>query len=360
MSRGDLQEMEVGTKQSKTAVNSGAAGGDPMPKAPNYVPDAGAIEDLGGPSPENSKPDDDSNKLKTPEKTIQHVKNVVNKGAKPAEPMPVANKGAMSYEENESEVEETISEDETTELDIDSAINEDVDALLSGEELSEDFRNKAKIVFEAALNAKVNQVEKELEEQYAVALSEEIDSIKIELTERTDSYLEYVAQEWLEENALAVEHGIKTQMTESFLVGLKELFEAHYVSLPEDRYDVLESMVDKLDEMETKLNEQIERNIALNNRLSETVAETIMNNVAEGLAVSQKEKLFSLAESVEFESEEGYREKLETLKEAYFPTKFSSPKETVAQELREESDYTEVTSSMSAYLQALSIQAPRQ
>jgi len=148
-------------------------------------------------------------------------------------------------------------------------------------------------------------------------------------------------------------------MTESFLDGLKELFETHYVSIPEDRYDVLESMVDKLDEMETKLNEQIERNIALNKRLSETVAETIMNNVAEGLAVSQKEKLASLAESVEFESEEGYREKLETLKEAYFPTKAVTPKETVAQELTEETAYTEVSSSMSAYLQALSTQAPK-
>ena len=360
MSRGDLQEMEVGTKQSKTAVNSGAKGGDPMPKAPNYVPDNGAIEDLGGPTPENSKPDDDSNKLKTPEKTIQHVKNVVNKGAKPAEAMPTANKAAMSYEETETEVEETISEEETTEVDIDSAINEDVDALLSGEELSEEFKSKAKIVFEAALNAKVTQVEKQLEEEYATALAEEVESMKVELTERVDSYLEYVAQEWLEENALAVENGIKTQMTESFLDGLKELFEAHYVSIPEDRYDVLESMVDKLDEMETKLNEQIERNIALNKRLSETVAETIMNNVAEGLAVSQKEKLASLAESVEFESEEGYREKLETLKEAYFPTKSGSPKETVAQELKEESDYSEVSTSMSAYLQALSIQAPKQ
>jgi len=357
MSRGDLQEMEVGTKQSKTAANSGAKAGDAMQKTPNYVPDNGAIEDLGGPTPENYKVDDDSAKLKTPDKTIAHVKNVVNKGAKPADPMPVANKSAMSYEETESEVEETISEEET--VDIDSAINDDVEALLSGAELTEEFKSKAKLVFEAALSAKVSEVEAQIQEEYEKTLAEEVESIKVELTERVDTYLEYVAQEWLEENALAVERGIKTQMTESFLDGLKELFETHYVSIPEDRYDVLESMVDKLDEMEEKLNEQIERNVALNKRLSETVAETIMNNVAEGLAISQKEKLASLAESVEFESEEGYREKLETLKEAYFPTKAGTPKETVVQELTEQADYTEVSSSMSAYLQALSTQAPK-
>ena len=271
--------------------------------------------------------------------------------------MPVANKSAMSYEETESEVEETISEEET--VDIDSAINDDVEALLSGAELTEEFKSKAKLVFEAALSAKVSEVEAQIQEEYEKTLAEEVESIKVELTERVDTYLEYVAQEWLEENALAVERGIKTQMTESFLDGLKELFETHYVSIPEDRYDVLESMVDKLDEMEEKLNEQIERNVALNKRLSETVAETIMNNVAEGLAISQKEKLASLAESVEFESEEGYREKLETLKEAYFPTKAGTPKETVVQELTEQADYTEVSSSMSAYLQALSTQAPK-
>ena len=269
MSSGDLQEMEVGTKQSKTAVNSGAAAGDPMPKAPNYVPDQGAIEDLGGPTPENSKPDDDSNKLKTPDKTIKQVKDVVNKGAAKADPMPAGLKKTGYGEETEAKAEETIAEEEATETDVvaeaetevnvDLAIEEDVNALLSGEELSEEFREKAKLVFEAALNAKVDEVSKTLQEEYDKQLAEEVETIKVELTERTDSYLEYVAEEWLEENAIAVERGIKTQMTESFLEGMKELFEAHYVNIPEDRYDVLESMVDKLDEMETRIKEVLEK-----------------------------------------------------------------------------------------------------
>jgi len=357
MSRGDLQEMEVGTKQSKTAVNSGAKAGEPMPKAPNYVPDNGAVEDLGGPTPENSKPDDNSNALKTPTQTIKQVKDVVNKGAKPAEPMTQAPKYAEETEASAEE--EVISEEETTEqesiIDIDAAIAEDVEALLGGEELSEEFKEKAKLIFEASITAKITDIENQIVEAYEQKLVEEVETLKVELTERLDSYLEYVAEEWLEENALSVERGIKTEMTESFLEGMKGLFEEHYVSLPEDRYDVLESMVDKLDEMETKLNEQIERNIALNSKLSESTAETVMNNVAEGLAVSQKEKLATLAEGVEFESEESYREKLETLKESYFGGKTSSSKTKETQVLKEEAEHVEApTGSMAAYLRALS------
>ena len=357
MSRGDLQEMEVGTKQSKTAVNSGAKAGEPMPKTPDYVPDNGAVEDLGGPTPENSKPDDNSNALKTPTQTIKQVRDVVNKGAKPAEPMPKAPKYAEETEASAEE--EVISEEETTEeesiIDIDAAIAEDVEALLGGEELSEEFKEKAKLIFEASITAKITDIENQIVEAYEKKLLEEVDTIKVELTERLDSYLEYVAEEWLEENALSVERGIKTEMTESFLEGMKGLFEEHYVSLPEDRYDVLESMVDKLDEMETKLNEQIERNVALNKKLSESTAETVMNNVAEGLAVSQKEKLATLAEGVEFESEESYREKLETLKESYFGGKTSSSKTTETEVLKEEAEHVEApTGSMAAYLRALS------
>jgi hypothetical protein len=360
MSRGDLQEMEVGTKQSKSAVNSGAKGADPMPKMADPGTQLGAVEDLGGPTPQNSKPDDDSNKLATPTKTIKQVKDVVTKGAGKADPMPTANKGAMSYEETESaETEEVIAEQEVEEtssiVDVNSAIEEDVNALLAGEDLSEEFKEKAKVIFEAAMNAKITDIETQIQEAYETKLTEEVEGIKVELTERLDSYLEYVAEEWLEENALQIEKGIKTEMTESFLDGMKKLFEDHYVSIPEDRYDVLESMVDKLDEMENKLNEQIERNIALNQRLSETTAETIMNNVAEGLAVSQKEKLATLAEGVEFESEEGYREKLTTLKESYFGSPKAASSSEQTQELREEAGHVEEpTGSMAAYLRALS------
>ena len=361
MSRGDLQEMEVKTQQSKTAVNSGAAKGDPMPTTPNYVPDGqGAVEDLGGPTPENSKPDDDSNKLKTPTGTVKQVKDVVTKNAGKADSMPTMDKGKVSYEETEAstdESQEVVAEEETTEteaVDLNSAIEEDVNALLSGEDLSEEFKEKAKVIFEASINAKITDIENQLNEEYSKKLTEEVETIKVELTERTDAYLEYVAQEWMEDNALAVERGIKTEMTESFMEGMKKLFEEHYVQLPEDKYDVLENMVDKLDEMETKLNEQIERNVALNQKLGESTAQTIFNNVAEGLATSQKEKLKGLAESVEFESEESYRGKIETLKESYFGQKKTTTTASAPQELKEEAAHTEpATGAMAAYLDAL-------
>ena len=361
MSRGDLQEMEVKTQQSKTAVNSGAGKGDPMPTTPNYVPDGqGAVEDLGGPTPENSKPDDDSNKLKTPTGTVKQVKDVVTKNAGKADSMPTMDKGKVSYEETEAstdESQEVVAEEETTEteaVDLNSAIEEDVNALLSGEDLSEEFKEKAKVIFEASINAKITDIENQLNEEYSKKLTEEVETIKVELTERTDAYLEYVAQEWMEENALAVERGIKTEMTESFMEGMKKLFEEHYVQLPEDKYDVLENMVDKLDEMETKLNEQIERNVALNQKLGESTAQTIFNNVAEGLATSQKEKLKGLAESVEFESEESYRGKIETLKESYFGQKKTTTTASAPQELKEEAAHTEpATGAMAAYLEAL-------
>ena len=162
----------------------------------------------------------------------------------------------------------------------------------------------------------------------------------------------------MQENALQVEQGLKTEMTESFLEGMKSLFEEHYVTIPEEKYDVLNSMVDKLDEMESKLNEQIDRNVALNRRLAESNADGVFATVAEGLADTQKEKLATLAENVEFESDTDYREKLGTLKESYFPSKTSAPKST-SENLSEEVSTDEVISEettprMQAYLDVLS------
>ena len=190
---------------------------------------------------------------------------------------------------------------------------------LRGEELSEEFQDKARTIFEAAVTSKVAEMQESLTEAYQEALVEEVVAIKEELTERLDSYLEYVADEWFQENALAVEAGLKSEVTESFLDGMKALFEDHYVTIPEDKYDVLESMVDKLDEMESKLNEQIANNVALNKRLAESTADVVFSEVTEGLALSQKDKLASLVEKVEFESETDYREKLATLRNSYFP-----------------------------------------
>ena len=353
MSRGDLQEME----QSKTAVNANAKPAESMPKMADPGTQLGSVEDLGGPTPENYKPDDDSAKLREPK--IATVKDVVNRGAKAADPMK-----KMAKEEAETTEEEVVAEAETTEEEVVSEeestkeeynVDEDVNALLGGEELSEEFREKAKVIFEAALNSKVKEIQEALEAQYAEKLAEEKEGLKDTLTERVDAYLEYVCEEWMKENELAVEAGLKTEMTESFLEGMKGLFEEHYVTIPEDKYDVLESMVEKLDEMETKLNEQIDKNIDLNKRLAESTADSILDSISEGLAATQKEKLASLAESVEFESEAEYREKLETLKESYFSSKAPAPKVAQQQTLSEGVDTTEapVSGTMDAYLRSL-------
>ena len=331
-------------------------------------------EDLGGPTPTNSKPDDDSNKLKIPE--LASVKDVVNSKAKPAEPMPVMSSNELEGEEisedeapatdevvaeEETTTDEVVAEEETTEEEIveeeDYAVDveQDVQALFEGEELSEEFQSKARTIFEAAIKEKVSEIKENLQTAYEQALVEEVASVRDELTERVDAYLEYVADEWIQENQLQVESGLKTEMTESFLEGMKSLFEEHYVSVPEDKYDVLESMVDKLDEMESKLNEQIERNVALNQRLAESNSDVILADVSEGLALSQKEKLASLASNVEFESETDYREKLEKLKESYFPSKTSAPSahsETISEGTQVDSP-RQVSSAMEAYMQTL-------
>ena len=360
----NLQEMEAGTTQSKTAVNAGAKPADPMPTMADPGTQLGSVEDLGGPTPQNYKPDDDSAKLKEP--SLKTVSNVVNAKAGKADPMP---KGMKEEEEVEAEevvaeaeesTEEVVSEEETTteatteEVVDEYDMEEDVNALLAGEELSEEFQEKARTIFEAAINSKVAGIKEELEQQYAVAFEEEMKEVKESLAERVDSYLEYVADEWFSENALAIEKGLQSEMTESFLSGMKDLFEAHYVTIPEDKYDAFVGMTNKLDEMETKLNEQLEKNISLNKRLSEANASGILDQISEGLAQTQKEKLASLAESVEFESEAQYREKLETLKESYFNSKKeSSVAKTESISEGVDSSPASITGSMDQYLKMM-------
>ena len=354
----NLQEME-------NVVTKGAAAAEPMPTA--GIP----VEDLGGPTPDNSRPDDDSNKLKEPAGTLKQVKDVVNAKAAPAEEVEVdetqevVSEAETTEEEVVSEEEvaadEVVAEAEETEEELVEEesidIEADVQALLEGEELSEEFEAKARTIFEAAVKTKVSEMQASLQEAYENTLVEEVASIREELSGRVDSYLEYVADEWFQENALAVEAGLKSEITESFLDGMKGLFEEHYVTIPEEKYDVLESMVDKLDEMEGKLNEQIERNVSLNRRLAESSADGILAAVSEGLADTQKEKLASLAENVEFESEADYREKLTTLRSSYFPESASTP--STSENISEEVSTNEVISEevspmMQAYLNTLS------
>ena len=373
----NLQEME-------NAVTKGAAKADAMPSLTGTTPgQTGTVEDLGGPTPQNYKSDDDSAKLKVPGTTLKQVKDIVNKGAKPADPMPAGMKEEDQVEgdvvaedevvtdevvsEEETTTDEVVSEEETTETEeevvaeeeeetVEYSLEDDINALVEGEDLSEEFKEKAATIFEAAINSKVAGIKEELTASYEEKLVEEVASIKEELKDRVDSYLEYVADEWIAENQLAVESGLKEEMTESFISGMKSLFEEHYVTIPEEKYDVIESMVDKLDEMEGKLNEQIEKNIALNKRLAESVSDVVFADVTEGLAQTQKDKLASLVENVEFESEEAYREKLGTLRESYFPTQRAQRNETenLTEEAGSPVETTTHSPSMEAYLKTLS------
>ena len=372
----NLQEME---NIEENAVTKGAKPAEPMQKLSTGGTPA-TWEDLGGPTPENYKSDDDSAKLKTPGATLKQVKDVVNKGAKPAE-----GSKSLKKEEEEKPEDQVVSEEETTEEEVVAEeetteveetqevvaeeeateeevveekidVDADINALIEGEKLSEEFEAKARTIFESAIKAKVAELSEQVKISYEEKLVEEVSSIKKELQERVDSYLEYVASEWLEENQLAAEAGLKTEMTESFLEGMKSLFEEHYVTIPEDKYDVLNSMVDKLDEMENKLNEQIKSNVALNRRLAESVADVIFAEVTEGLADTQRDKLASLAENVEFESEEDYREKLVTLRESYFPSKSGTQRDKSENlsEGDEASTPQPVSGLMESYLQTMS------
>jgi len=370
----NLQEME-------NVVTKGAAKADPMPKLTTGGTPA-SYEDLGGPTPQNSKPDDDSNKLKTPGTSLKQVKDVVNKGAKSADPMPAGMKEEEEVEGDvvaetevsedevvseedavaehhtkdedgnviEHEEEEVVAESESEQEEEMIDVEQDIQALLEGEELSEEFQNKARTIFEAAIRTKLSEIKEQVKVSYEEKLVEEVASIKEELKDRVDSYLEYVADEWVQENKIAIEHGLKSEMTESFLNGMRGLFEEHYVTIPEEKYDVIESMVDKLDEMEDKLNEQIEKNVALNKRLSESTADVIFADVTEGLAQTQRDKLASLIENVEFESEESYREKISTLRKSYFPDNAGVQRDN--SENLTEGNQAEVSASVSSTMEA--------
>ena len=375
----NLQEME-------NVVTKGAAKADPMPKLTTGGTPA-SYEDLGGPTPQNSKPDDDSNKLKTPGTSLKQVKDVVNKGAKSADPMPagmkeeeeVEGEGVAETEVSQDEVvseedavaehhtkdedgnvieheeEEVVAASESEQEEEIIDVEQDIQALLEGEELSEEFQTKARTIFEAAIRTKLSEIKEQVKVSYEEKLVEEVASIKEELKDRVDSYLEYVADEWVQENKIAIEHGLKSEMTESFLNGMRGLFEEHYVTIPEEKYDVIESMVDKLDEMEDKLNEQIEKNVALNKRLSESTADVIFADVTEGLAQTQRDKLASLIENVEFESEESYREKISTLRKSYFPDNAGVQRDN-SENLTEGNQAevpASVSSTMEAYLKTL-------
>ncbi len=316
----ELDNMEQVTEDAATgtaAITKGATSGEKIDTS------QGKYTDIGG----------------SDSKSSEGAKGTENLGAKAAAPVGVegdksiktkpssagtsnvsAGLSGKIFDDVENKDEETIQEQETAD-EAKYDFTADVDALVGGEELSEEFRTRAVTIFEAAVTSRVNEETDALTEAFESTLTEEVEKIKTELAEKVDDYLSYAAEQWIKENSLAVEHGIKTEMAESFFEGLKGLFVEHNFNVPEEKYNLLDGMSGELDEMETKLNEQIDANVSLNKRIGEFVKMEIVNECAAGLAETQKEKLFSLAEGVEFENEEDYRKKVETIKESYFTRK---------------------------------------
>ena len=228
---------------------------------------------------------------------------------------------------------------------------EDIAAVLAGADLSEEFQEKAKTVFEAAVAVKVQERVAAIKESTEVKLTEEIETIKEEFAGRVENFLNYACEEWMSENELAIEQGLRAEVTEAFMAGLKDLFIESNINVPTEQLDVVADMSEKLDEMETRLNEQVEKNIQLHERVSTFNRNEILNELSRGLAETQKDKFTSLAEAVEFKTEESYREKLVQIKESYFGT----PKVEVAEEIStdEPAKVEAISESMSQYIAAL-------
>jgi len=228
---------------------------------------------------------------------------------------------------------------------------EDIAAVLAGADLSEEFQDKAKTVFEAAVTAKVSEKVAAIKESTEAKLVEEIESLKEEFAGRVENFLNYACEEWMSENELAIEQGLRAEIAEGFLAGLRGLFIESNINVPTEQLDVVAEMSEKLDEMETRLNEQVEKNIQLHERVSTYRKNEILSELTRGLAETQKDKFTSLAEAVEFKTEESYREKLVQIKESYF----GNPKVEVAEEISsdEPAKVETVSESMSAYVAAL-------
>lgn len=239
-----------------------------------------------------------------------------------------------------------------------NSVKEDIEAMFSGTELSEDFKEKATVIFEAAVTAQVNEVVADLEEQYNTALAEELAKIHEDLSNKIDQYMTYTVEQWMEQNQVAIEHSLRTEITESFIEKLKGLFEESYITVPEEKFDVVEEMQSQVEEIKSQLDAAIAENMTLKDALSESARKDIIAQVSEGLAATQAEKLVALAEGVEFDSVDNYRKKLEIVKENYFPSdKPASAKQNLLEQINEENvepAKATVNSPVSMYAQAIS------
>jgi len=321
--------------QSRTQVNDKASGAEPMPKMnPSAVVPGQSITDIGGPTTTDYRPEGDSAKISN--QGTSQVHDQVNDKAGAASSDGGGTGGATlkggqttlpgggssaSYngtsdgrgKGNEPMPKLSNKASYGTHAEADEKAGNTLDELADAGGASDDFKSKAKVIFESALNQKLQIEVARLEEDFSTRFEQEITDI----AEKVEGFLNYTSQQWLDENKLVVENGIKNELSESFMTGLKSLFEDHYVSLPDEKYDIFESMVTKLDDMEDKLNEQIENNVSLNAQMSGYSRQSTLSDVSWDLSEAGKEKLAELAESVEFESEDSFRNKLNILKESF-------------------------------------------
>ena len=345
------------TQVSDAQTKSGS-GKDPMPTvAPSAAPAGQSVTDLGGTSTTPNEHDDDGED---------------NPGAKAS--APVGDKAAQS---DGSAQTSSINDagDQGTQPKVgaevaygtgvgsqvtypikpsyeDLDVSDDVNALLEGTELSKEFAEKAKTIFEAAIKAKLNEEYDKLVEHFANELDKQVDAAKAELSEEVNGTVNYAIGQWVEQNQVASARGIRNEITTDFIAGLKGLFEEHYISIPDEKVDVVEGMADSIREMETRLDEQVKANVKLQNTLNETAKINILNTVSEGLADTQKEKLAALAEGVEFVSADDFSKKVTTIKESYFK-ETAAPQSEVADETPVEGVDAEVNPVMAQYLNAL-------
>ena len=334
-------------------VQTAKAGGkDPMPTVqPSVAPGQSAPADLGGTSTTPNEHDDDGEenpgaKAAAPisqvsgDPQLASKKDAGDMGAQPSVGADVAYGTKMGG---------NVTYPIKAGFEID--MSADVAALLEGTELSEEFAEKAKTIFEAAVTAKLSEEYDRLVEHFANELEKQVEAAKAELSEEVDGTVNYAIGQWMEQNQVAIDRGIRNEITEDFIAGLKGLFEEHYISIPDEKVDVVEGMAESIREMETRLDEQVKANVKLQNRLNESARTVILNTVSEGLADTQKEKLAALAEGLEFVSEESFSAKVKTIKESYFKESASAPAE-IADETPVEGA-EEVSPAMAQYLQAL-------
>jgi hypothetical protein len=250
----------------------------------------------------------------------------------------------------EAEEEETI-EDRVSAMDL----SDDVNALTEGGELSEEFKKKAATIFEAAVRAKLRAEMEHLDEKYTAKFESELEEAKNEMAEQVDSYLNYVVEEWMNKNEMAVEHKMKAEIAEKFITGLKTLFDENNIAIPDEQFDMLDAAAEKVDELEGKLNEQIEKNIELSEENGELKRHEILLDVASDLADTEVEKFAGLVENIAYESEEDFREKVNTIKESYFPKAQTSNNDDTAAPVNEGSvEEVDVPETMAAYMSAIS------